>query len=285
MEFSDHDLGDFLAYLTVEKGLARSTIDSYERDLRAFLAFTPSKMGENIDEYVVSLKKKNLSSSTICRHLVSIRLFFRFLCKEGRMTKEIDVGEFPKMWQLIPEVLTCDEVDRIRNAPGDEDFIGVRDRAIIEVMYASGLRVSEVCHLDISDVGDGQIKVFGKGSKERVVPTSDSAVAAVDRYLAEFRDRCLGEKNALFVTRKGKRIDRLLVWRRIKYYAKKVGIEKTISPHTLRHSFATHLLENGADLRVIQEMLGHSDIGTTDRYTHVEQSRLQKAFASFHPRP
>lgn len=278
------DLGDFLAYLTVEKGLSRATIESYERDLLSFFSF--SGTGEQVDAYAISLKRRNLSSSTICRHLVSIRLFYRFLCKEGRREKEVDVGEFPKIWQLIPEVLTVEEVDLLRKLPQREEFIGARDGALIEVLYASGLRVSELCGLNVEDLGDLSVRVLGKGSKERVVPIAQVAVEAVDYYLAHFRDRCQGgDRRALFVTEKGERIDRLLVWRRIKWYAKKGGITKEISPHTLRHSFATHLLENGADLRVIQEMLGHADIGTTDRYTHIEQSRLKNAFSQFHPRP
>ena len=157
------DLGDFLAYLTVEKGLSRATIESYERDLLSFFAFSPS--GEEVGPYAISLKRRDLSSSTICRHLVSIRLFYRFLCKEGRREKEVDIGEFPKIWQLIPEVLTGEEVDLLRKMPLRDEFVGARDGALIEVLYASGLRVSEACGLNIEDVGDRSVRVLGKGSK------------------------------------------------------------------------------------------------------------------------
>ena len=163
-------------------------------------------------------------------------------------------------------------------------MIGSRDRALLEVLYASGLRVSEVCGLDITDVDDDFLRVKGKGGKERVVPIARSAVAHIDHYLLHFR-ASHGKKNeALFVSKKGKRLDRTLVWHRVKFYAQKAGIVKSISPHTLRHSFATHLLENGADLRVIQEMLGHASVATTERYTHISQKHLTEAFKAFHPR-
>jgi integrase/recombinase XerD len=190
--------------------------------------------------------------------------------------------ESPKIWQLIPEVLTQEEVSRLLEAPDKESAEGVRDGAILQVIYASGLRVSELCQLNIGDLSDEQVRVVGKGRKERIVPIAKSAVAAVDEYLVRFRQEGDGP---LFLSRRGKRIDRITVWERVKFYAKKVGITKVISPHTLRHSFATHLLENGADLRLIQEMLGHANVGTTDRYTHVSHKHLHDAFAKFHPRP
>jgi integrase/recombinase XerD len=181
---------------------------------------------------------------------------------------------------LIPEVLSQDEVVRLLAAPHGEAF---RDRAILFVLYASGLRVSELCGLNICDVGEKTVRVRGKGGKDRIVPIAPVAIAAVDLYLTQGRKES-GREEALFVTEKGQRIDRYLVWARIKAYARDAGIAKRISPHTLRHSFATHLLENGADLRIIQEMLGHADIGTTDRYTQVSRSHLHRAFSEFHPR-
>jgi integrase/recombinase XerD len=186
------------------------------------------------------------------------------------------------MWQLIPEVLTVEEVTRFLGAPDRETAVGARDFAIFQVMYASGLRVSELCGLNIGDISDDQVRVRGKGNKERVVPIAASAVAAVDHYLVHSRKEGDG---ALFLSNRGQRIDRVAVWERVKFYAKKAVISKEISPHTLRHSFATHLLENGADLRVIQELLGHANIATTDRYTHVSRKHLHAAFEKFHPKP
>lgn len=188
----------------------------------------------------------------------------------------------PKLWQLLPEVLSCAEVDGLLAMPDTTTDIGARDKAILEVLYASGLRVSEVCSLDLHDLDDEMVKVTGKGGKQRVVPIAASAVKWVDHYLLHHRK---GEEKeeALFLSMKGKRVDRIAIWNRLKQYAKQAGIQKNISPHTLRHSFATHLLENGADLRVIQEMLGHASIATTDRYTHIQQRYLQEAFEKFHP--
>jgi integrase/recombinase XerD len=219
--------------------------------------------------------------------LVAVKVFFRFLKKEDFV--ELDVTrhlESPKLWQLIPEVLTIGEVDLLLKAPDGETPLGARDKAILEVLYASGLRVSELCGLNIHDVDEACVRVKGKGGKERLVPIAKVALDAVDRYLAQHRGEVGGEKEIpLFVSRKGKRIDRSDVWKRVKFYAKRAGIAKRISPHTLRHSFATHLLENGADLRVIQEMLGHAHISTTDHYTHISQLHLSQAFSAFHPRP
>ena len=177
--------------------------------------------------------------------------------------------------------MTCGEVERLLAVPKDK-----RDRAILELLYASGLRVSEVCGLKLYDLDDQFVRVQGKGSKERLVPLGQKALQAVDEYLKHCRDRFESEKQlALFVTKRGNPIDRIGVWHMIKKYAKQAGIVKNISPHTLRHSFATHLLDNGADLRVIQEMLGHASISSTDRYTHISRSRLQESFEQFHPRP
>ncbi|MES2121189.1 MAG: tyrosine-type recombinase/integrase, partial [Chlamydiota bacterium] len=189
----------------------------------------------------------------------------------------------PKMWQLIPEVLTVSEVNALLHAPNPEEFAGARDQAVLLVLYASGLRVSEVCGLNLQDVDDQVVRVKGKGGKERIVPIAQVATSAIDHYLVRFRKE--SDFPALFVTEKNRRIDRTLVWKRVKFYAKAAGIQKSISPHTLRHSFATHLLENGADLRVIQEMLGHANIATTDRYTHISTQHLADAFNAFHPRP
>jgi len=279
----EHEICDFLIYLGSEKGLSPRTLEAYGRDLRAFAKAVQNPTNEAIVGYFQTLKEKGMASSSLCRALVAIKVFFRFLKREQLVSHNPTVFlESPKMWQLIPEVLTIDEVTRFLQAPDRESFIGARDLAIFQVMYASGLRVSEVCGLNIGSIGDDHVRVKGKGNKERVVPIAASAVESVDDYLLRFRKEGDGP---LFITQKGHRIDRVTVWERVKFYAQRAGISKSISPHTLRHSFATHLLENGADLRVIQEMLGHAHIATTDRYTHVSHKHLHTAFEKFHPKP
>ncbi len=283
---------DFLVYLSSEKGLAKNTLQAYQSDLLSFLDFIKKEKIEQIQKqdlllFLESKQKKGYASSSICRALIAIRIFFSFLKREGTIEKnEMSFLESPKIWQLIPEVLTVEEVELLLDAPDKDTFIGMRDRAILEVLYASGLRVSEVCGLNFQDVGESSIRVKGKGGKERIVPIAKSSLRVLDEYLMRFRDSISkAEEEVVFITEKGSRIDRIGVWTRVKLYGKKAGILKNISPHTLRHSFATHLLENGADLRVIQEMLGHSQIATTDRYTQISQKHLIKAFDSFHPRP
>lgn len=286
-------LDDFLSYIGSEKGLARNTIAAYRQDIHAFCCFLRQKgvceftqvSHEDIIAHLACLRRQNYASSSVCRALVAIKVFFRFLKKEKTVSDNAALFlDSPKLWQHIPEVLGYDEVDRLLKQPDVGHWIGSRDKAIFEILYASGLRVSEVCNLNIHDVDDSFVKVKGKGGKERIVPVGKAAIDAIDAYLANFRKDTETEK-ALFLSKNGKRIDRMTIWKQIKLYAKQAGIHKEISPHTLRHSFATHLLENGADLRVIQEMLGHANIGTTDRYTHISQRHLTDAFSKFHPRP
>lgn len=284
---------DFLFYLGSERGLSKNTVLAYRLDLHQFLkimqarglsAFSEVSQGE-ILAFLDLLRAKGLASSSISRALVTLKSFFKFLRKERLISSEETLYlDTPKMWQLVPEVLTEGEVEALLEAAVPEGAIGARDRAILEVLYASGLRVSEACGLNLSDVDDAFVRVKGKGGKERVVPIARSAVAHIDHYLLHYREGAGGRNEALFVSKKGKRLDRTLVWNRVKTYAKRAGIVKSISPHTLRHSFATHLLENGADLRVIQEMLGHASVATTDRYTQISQKHLKEAFAAFHPR-
>jgi integrase/recombinase XerD len=282
---------DFLDYIRTEKGLSPHTIEAYGRDIELFRTFLGEKhfkevLSEDILSFLEFLKMRKYASSTICRTLVAVKVFFRFLKKEGEIS--VDLGRYfdtPKIWQLVPEVLSMEEVDALLAQPKTEDPIGVRDQAILELLYASGMRVSELCSLKINDLTDTFVKVVGKGKKERLIPVGKKALAAVDDYLLRFRGEMKEENGFLFVSSRGKPIDRITVWSRVKLYAKSAGIQKEISPHTLRHSFATHLLENGADLRLIQDMLGHEDIGTTDRYTHVTGHRLKAAFKAFHPRP
>ncbi|MFA5250914.1 MAG: site-specific tyrosine recombinase/integron integrase [Parachlamydiales bacterium] len=282
----DH-LNAFLIYLSSEKGLSKNTLEAYQRDLTALFSFVKKGAFEKKDlvDYFAFLKEQNYASASICRAFVSVRIFLRFLKKEGLIQKaDLEQSlEMPKIWQLVPEVLSYGEVERLLEQPQKTGFIGLRDKAILELLYATGIRVSELCSLKILDVDDQFVKVRGKGNKERLVPIGRTALAAIDSYLKVFESR----EEWLFVTKKGRPIDRITVWQRIKFYAKKARIARyqKISPHTLRHSFATHLLEKGADIRLIQEMLGHEDIATTDRYTHISLSHLKKTFEQFHPRP
>jgi len=278
-----HALIDFLAYLRSEKGLSTHSIDAYRRDIEGFLKhFSLPIQQDKIIQHLSILKNQGYASSSMARALIAIKVFCRFLYREGVLEKDVSQTiESPKLWQLIPEVLTIEEVELLLSLPCVATYEGARDKAILEVLYASGLRVSELCSLTLYSVDDEAVKVLGKGGKERVVPIGKKALIAVDYYL------CLREQfsvDKLFLTNKGKPINRSAVWRMVKHYAKKAGICKSISPHTLRHSFATHLLEMGADLRIIQEMLGHANIATTDRYTHVSPAHLQESFAKFHPR-
>jgi integrase/recombinase XerD len=287
-------LADFLSYIASEKGLAPLSIEAYKRDVESFMAFV-TRQGVSFQDvkqahlvaFLGELKALNYASATVCRPLISLKVFFRFLSREQVVAVNPALYlDNPSLWQLIPSILSGQEVDRLLAQPHMETRIGSRDKAILEILYGSGLRVSEVCSLGICDVDETFVRVAGKGCKERLVPIGREALRAVDHYLLHYRDRVDSDRQQrLFVTNRGRPLDRVSVWRMIKGYAKKAGIAKNISPHTLRHSFATHLLDNGADLRVIQEMLGHAHIGSTDRYTHISNSRLQDAFRAFHPRP
>lgn len=279
-------LHSFLLYLAAERGLATNTLSAYERDIQKFLECVhPQKATQqHIIDWLEKLKKEGAASASISRALMALKVFFRF-CKREKIVEKNPTQflDSPKLWQLIPEVLSLKEVECLLAAPDKETTAGSRDQAILELLYSSGLRVSELCGLNLHDVDDTFVRVLGKGSKERVVPVGKAAIEAIDHYLLHFRPEATGEKEPLFLNSRGKRVDRSLIWRRIKGYAKKAGIAKNISPHTLRHSFATHLLDGGADLRVIQEMMGHATINSTDRYTHISRSKLSDAFHSFHP--
>ncbi|QZA58879.1 site-specific tyrosine recombinase/integron integrase [Candidatus Rhabdochlamydia porcellionis] len=283
-------LQDFLCYLSSERGLSQHTLQAYACDLKGFFQVLKQSNLQQITEedvlaFAHKLQLKGYASSSICRMLVSVKIFLRFLYREDLIKNEIGLLiDAPKIWQLIPEILTFTEVEKLLLAPDLNTEIGARDRAILQVIYASGLRVSEICGLNIQDFSDYTIRVIGKGKKERIVPVAKLAVEAVDYYLLHHRPSDV-KIEALFINTKQKRIDRFSIWKQLKAYAKQIGITKPISPHTLRHSFATHLLENGADLRVIQELLGHSSIATTDRYTHLSNKHIIEAFQSYHPRP
>lgn len=285
---------DFLIYIASEKGLSQNTIAAYKHDIESLILFFKKNQVASFQEveekhlisFLSNLKLKSYADSSICRILVACKVFFKFLKREGEIKDNItDCLEQPKMWQLIPEVLSEDEIETLFAGCITSNLDGARDLAILELLYASGLRVSEVCALTLYDVDDHFVKVMGKGRKERVVPIGKKAILAIDYYLTHFRGEVKDDKQAyLFVTKQQKPVSRVFIWTMIKRYGKKAGILKNISPHTLRHSFATHLLDHGADLRIIQDCLGHANIGTTDRYTHISKRRLQESFESFHPR-
>lgn len=287
---------DFFSYLASEKGFSLHTIEAYKRDLKLLTNYLTSNHQLNSFE---DIKEKHLidflewmahelyATSSRYRALMAIKIFFRFLRKEERLKWDVTAHlEAPKLWQLIPEILSQKEVELLLKTPDTKTEIGCRDRAILEVLYASGLRVSELCKLNLYDIQEETLRVFGKGNKERVVPIAKISLEAVDQYLLMHRKDKIEDSwgEPLFISTKKRRIDRITVWSRIKYYVKNAGIDKPISPHSLRHSFATHLLDHGADLRVIQEMLGHADISTTDRYTHLSNQRLFQSFKEHHPR-
>ena len=291
-------LGLFLDFLSIEKGLSKNTLLAYERDLRRYLGFM-SKRGlvslnevnrKEIMDYLLKERDRGLNPSSVARELVAIRMFHRFLADEGRIREDVtDALEAPKLWKHLPECLSIQEMESLLDAPDLREPQGVRDQACLELMYATGLRASELTGLKIGLLNFelGTVRVIGKGEKERIVPMGSSARKSVKRYLDQVRPQWVKQRpeDALFVSRLGRKLSRVSVWAILKKYAGDAGIRKKVYPHILRHSFATHLLENGADLRVVQELLGHSDISTTQIYTHIEKSRLKKIHHQFHPRP
>jgi integrase/recombinase XerD len=285
----------YLEHCLVEKGLSANTLEAYRRDLHKFIAFSESCQGDSflkaefVRAYVDSLYQAGLASSSIARNLTSLRNFYSFLLSEGRA--ETDPTAFipiPKQWQKIPKYLNLSEIDRITATPEVSCPRGLRDKAMLELLYATGLRVSELCGLLISDVNLelGVLRVTGKGNKQRMVPAGKVALAAVSEYLDLGRPIILKGKPSryLFVTARGGKLTRQAFWKTLGQYGKKAGIFRGLTPHVIRHSFATHLLEGGADLRSVQAMLGHADISTTQIYTHVVRDRLRKTVDRHHPR-
>lgn len=288
----------FLNYLSVERGLSQNTVSSYQRDLlrydrfiRSINIFDVNKIDkENIRAYLVYQKEKELNPNTIARSLVAIRLLHRFLIREKlSLSDPTEVIDSPKTWKKIPNALSFNEVEKLLSAPNTREKKGARDKAILETMYASGLRVSELTNLKLEDINldAGFIRCLGKGRKERVVPIGKVAIGYLRKYLEQSRPKFLKNKinNFLFLNHCGSAISRIYIWKLIKAYAKEARIKSPIMPHILRHSFATHLLERGADLRSVQEMLGHTNISTTQIYTHINKDRLKTIHKTFHPRP
>lgn len=286
---------DFLVYISSEKGLSANTISAYQNDVRKFIHFLNvhfvsdmNRVEENhLLKFFEELQEQKYASSSIGRTSIALKVFFQFLKRENVIKRNpTEYLSSPKMWQLIPEVLSSAEIERLMNAPDVTTLQGCRDKAILELLYSSGLRVSELCHVSLYAIEDNCIRVRGKGNKERLIPVGKQALIAIDDYLNRYRDAAESEREqSLFVGPRGRPLSRIDIWKMIKAYAAGAGILKNISPHTLRHSFATHLLDHGADLRVIQELLGHSSISSTDRYTHISSSKLVSAFKDFHPRP
>lgn len=290
-------LMDYLYYLKVERGLSENTINSYGIDLKLFLEYLreneiPSFKQVNkevIVNYMQAEKNNNKANSSILRSVSSLRKFFQYLAQEKIIEKDpMLLIDTPKKKQHLPQVLTKEEVEKLLRSPNTGQVLGLRDRAMLELMYATGLRISEIINLKLEDLHltMGTLQTLGKGHKERIVPVGDEAIKWVNRYLEEARPKLLKQKrsNYLFLNFHGNNLTRQGVWKNLKAEVRKAGIQKNITPHTLRHSFATHILENGADLRIVQELLGHADISTTQIYTHLSNKQLADIYNRAHPR-
>jgi integrase/recombinase XerD len=287
----------FADYIALEQGLSPRTLEAYGKDLDRFAEYADVKgvaapldiTARTLREYVYHLKDLGLSPASIRRNVSALRTYFRFLTGDGVVVRDPSERlETPKRWRELPDVLTVDEAQRLIAAPTLDDNMVFRDRALLELAYGAGLRVSEWITLGVRDLllEEGLVRVFGKGSKERLVPIGRSAIGAVAIYLRELRPKLeKGEgKGILFLNARGRPLTRMGAWKILRGYVERAGITKHVSPHTLRHSFATHLLEGGADLRAVQEMLGHVDISTTQIYTHVDREYLRQVHRSYHPR-
>lgn len=295
----ENQIRDFIHFLTIEKGLAKNTLVSYERDLRSYWSFLKDvetiedwndSRRVNILHFLVQLKDQGKSSKTVARHIASIRSFHQFLLRERVTNQDPSIHiETPKPERSLPKVLSMEEVEALLEAPTKMDEFGLRDKAMLELMYATGMRVSELISMDVSDVhaSMGFVRCVGKGNKERIIPIGQTALGAIENYMERSRGKMASPKHrtdSLFLNHHGNRLTRQGFWKILKKLVKSAQIEKEITPHTLRHSFATHLLMNGADLRAVQEMLGHADISTTQIYTHITNVRIKDVYSKFHPR-
>ncbi len=288
----------FLNFLSVERSLSQNTIMSYRRDLEAFLDYLKNQQRINtldqahkdqITSFMLMLKQRGLNTNSIARKLAAIKTFYRFLVREKIIRHDpTSLLESPKLWRRIPSTLSVEEIEALIAQPDLRKKAGLRDKAILELLYATGMRVSELTQLSPEDINMdvGFVRCLGKGNKERIIPLGKRAIIYLKRYIEKERPYFLKRRstNALFLTRLNRRISRQSVWKMIKRYARQARIKKEIRPHILRHSFATHLLERGADLRSVQEMLGHSNISTTQIYTHINKDRLKMIHRKFHPR-
>lgn len=287
----------FHDFLALERGASPRTCEAYGRDLARFVVFActkgagtpPDVTPRALRDYVYHLKDLGLAPASIRRNVSAVRTYFRFLLGEGHVVRDPSERlETPRRWRTLPEVLTVDEVTRLLGAPTLDEPLAFRDRALLELAYGAGLRVSEWIAVGVRDLllEDGLVRVFGKGSKERLVPIGRTAIGAVAVYLRELRPRLErgSGRGVLLLSGRGEPLSRMGAWKILRKYVTIAGIRKRVSPHTLRHSFATHLLEGGADLRAVQEMLGHADISTTQIYTHVDREYLRTVHRQYHPR-
>lgn len=299
MQSLQDPIEDYLHFIKVERQLSDNTLQSYKRDLIAYARHLYTEQNihsfnvvtrHQILNFLDSLRAASKSSKTISRQISSIRSFHQFLLREKVAEQDPTVHlEMPKKEQTLPKVLSIEEIDALIAAPTMEKPQGVRDIALLELLYGSGMRISELIELNLEDVHItmGFVRVFGKGGKERIIPLGRGAIRACTEYLDRARPELLGnapKNDAFLITQRGKRFTRQGCWKIIKGHALTAGIQKEITPHVLRHSFATHLIENGADLRAVQELLGHADISTTQIYTHVSKTRLSEVYKQFHPR-
>jgi integrase/recombinase XerD len=289
----------FLTHVRVERGLSANTVTAYRRDLMKFDDFAKKRKlslesvsRDNLVEFLASLYRQKLESRTVARHLVTLRNFFRFAQLQELNTTDPSINlESPKIRRSLPGYLRLEEIERLLAQPDDKTPLGLRDHAMLDVLYSTGLRVSELISLRVMDLDTavGCVRCIGKGDKERIVPIGKKALALVERYLRDARPKLIGKgrqalATTLFINRRGAPLSRVGVWKILSAYGRKAGLRSSLTPHMLRHSFATHLLERGADLRSVQLMLGHSDISTTQIYTHVVEERLKQIYKAHHPR-
>ena len=289
---------EFSDYLRIEKRNSPHTVSAYRRDLSRFSAELAGQKVDsvttaNIRDFLISLREQGLSPASVARSLSSIKSFFKYLCQDKQFQDNpAEILETPKRWRKLPDVLSSEDVDNLLKCPDLESVLGLRDKAMLEILYASGLRVSELINLQVSqlDMQVGYLRTLGKGSKERIVPIGAMAKRGVENYILNSRPALIssrkdgGKPEELFVTRRGRGMTRQGFWKLLKGYVAQANIRASVSPHTLRHAFATHLLERGADLRSVQQMLGHSDISTTQIYTHILGKRMLEIHQQFHPR-
>lgn len=293
--FLSKHIRNFIDYLSVERGLAANSLLAYASDLKKYAAFLSAHQiidvqritRDDVTQFLFHEKQRKQEVSSIARALVAIKLLHRFLLREGIVKEDVtSVLDSPKLWKNLPSFLTLKEMEAILRMPNVRHPVGIRDRAILELLYATGMRVSELVGLRLEDLNldSGFLKCRGKGGKERIVPVGRDAKQAVLRYLAAVRQFDGKTANLFTGLKRSERLTRQAVWQMVRRYARQARIRKKITPHTFRHSFATHLLEGGADLRVVQELLGHADILTTQIYTHITRDRLKSVYEQFHPR-
>ncbi len=292
------DIAAFRNYLQAERGLAANTVLAYRRDLERFSQWAAGNELKNylpptvreLSHYLGFLREENLAPPSVARHLIALKMFYRYLQLEERVVQNtVELLATPALWQRIPQVLSPESVEKLLAAPLPLERFYLRDRALLETLYATGSRVSEVVGLKLADLRleSAFCQCFGKGNKQRIVPLGTPAIAALQAYLTDSRPRLTRahpETPWVFVSRGGRALTREMLWMLVKKYARRAGLHIKVSPHTLRHSFATHLLAGGADLRMVQELLGHANIRTTQHYTHVDRDRLKAIHRQYHPR-